>query len=67
MKEFKCHRSKFILSMAGMLALGVMAPHAYCAEKQVEKIISLFDGGGYVNQSQVENIVAGGRNVHPQG
>lgn len=60
MKAFKCNRSKLIFSMAGMLAFGVMAPHAYCAEKQVEKIISLFDGGGYVNQSQVENIVAGG-------
>ncbi|WAT13847.1 hypothetical protein [Xanthomonas fragariae] len=60
MKAFKSYEIKLILGLAGILALGVMSQWAYCAEKQVEKIISLFDGGGYVNQSQVENIVAGG-------
>lgn len=58
MKAFKFYRSKLISSLAGLLVFAVASPQAYCAEERVEKLVSLFNGGGYVSQSQVEALVA---------
>nr|WVL54465.1 hypothetical protein M3O59_009110 [Xanthomonas nasturtii] len=61
MKKLKFNGPQLILSLAGLLVISIVPNVGYCADSQLGKIISLFNSGVYVSQTQIENALAGER------